>query len=217
VGGGLVAVGRSRSRGSGTGRRELQARSQKPQQQRRQRQRQLDRAHADDYADLSFLDMEKPGLLSTEDLLDFERKGHIFTSGLFTLDEMTILAPLIESAFRKHELAALRQKVSVFFGEDVATSEACNTADRCLELLHQLPPEDIPFLQVFNLWRKEKVIERLVKSRRIASAAAQLLGTKAVRLYQDSSFLKRPGDGCTNWHSDLAMTPLDMNHLVSDL
>ena len=36
-----------------------------------------------------------------------------------------------------------------------------------------------------------------------------------MRLYQDSLFLKRPGDGPTHWHSDLTMAPLDTNAFVT--
>lgn len=36
-----------------------------------------------------------------------------------------------------------------------------------------------------------------------------------VRLYQDSTFYKRPGDGPTRWHSDLNMAPLDCNDFVT--
>lgn len=36
-----------------------------------------------------------------------------------------------------------------------------------------------------------------------------------VRLYQDSTFCKRPGDGPTRWHSDLNMAPLDCNDFVT--
>ena len=36
-----------------------------------------------------------------------------------------------------------------------------------------------------------------------------------MRLYQDSTFCKRPGDGPTRWHSDLNMAPLDCNDFVT--
>ncbi|CAM9250110.1 unnamed protein product, partial [Hapterophycus canaliculatus] len=60
-----------------------------------------------------------------------------------------------------------------------------------------------------------ETIERLVLSPRLAHVAAQLLGCERVRLYQDSTFCKRPGDGPTRWHSDLNMAPLDCNDFVT--
>ena len=37
----------------------------------------------------------------------------------------------------------------------------------------------------------------------------------SVKLYQDSTFCKRPGDGPTRWHSDLNMALLDCNDFVT--
>lgn len=52
----------------------------------------------------------------------------------------------------------------------------------------------------------------------LAGTAADLLGLSSgerLRLYQDSLFVKRSGDGVTNWHTDLAMAPLDTNRFVT--
>lgn len=49
---------------------------------------------------------------------------------------------------------------------------------------------------------------------RFGHVAAQLLGVPRVRLYQDSIFTKRSGDGPTLWHSDLNMAPFDTNDFV---
>lgn len=53
-------------------------------------------------------------------------------------------------------------------------------------------------------------------SRRLARIAAELLGADEnegdrVRLYQSCVFVKPPGFGETNWHSDANMVPLDTN------
>lgn len=52
-------------------------------------------------------------------------------------------------------------------------------------------------------------------SRRLASVAAQLLGERRVRVYQDCVFVKEPGFTPTNWHSDLPISPLDTNSFVT--
>ncbi len=41
------------------------------------------------------------------------------------------------------------------------------------------------------------------------------MGVPEVRLYQDSLFVKRPGDDETLWHMDLATAPLDTNEFVT--
>ena len=63
--------------------------------------------------------------------------------------------------------------------------------------------------------REVPLIRHLVMSKRLAAAAAQLLGVKRVRLYQDCVFLKEPGFTETNWHSDLLLSPLDTNGFVT--
>jgi hypothetical protein len=167
-------------------------------------------------SELDFLDTAGPPLSAAE-VLQFERNGHSLTRNLFSAAEIEQLAPYIVSGFEQLELGALQQKVAVLLGEDAARSDA--TAEDLLELLQQLPPEDIPFLQVFNMWRSPgphmEAVKRLVLSKRLAKHAAELLGCSAVRVYQDSTFVKRCGDGPTNWHSDLNMAPFDTNDMVT--
>jgi hypothetical protein len=58
-------------------------------------------------------------------------------------------------------------------------------------------------------------VAALVRDPRLAATAAALLGAPRLRLYQDCTFVKRPGFGATNWHSDLRMAPLDTNAFVT--
>ena len=37
----------------------------------------------------------------------------------------------------------------------------------------------------------------------------------AVQIYQDALFVKRPGDGPTQWHSDLNIAPFDTNDFIT--
>ncbi len=59
------------------------------------------------------------------------------------------------------------------------------------------------------------MIRDLAFSRRLAGVAAQLLGAKRLRLYQDCVFCKEPGFSETNWHSDASLAPLDTNAFVT--
>lgn len=60
-----------------------------------------------------------------------------------------------------------------------------------------------------------KALEALCASPQLGAVAAQLLAAKRVRLYQSCFFVKEPGMGPTNWHSDLNMVPLDTNQFVT--
>lgn len=152
--------------------------------------------------------------LPAEQLLCFERKGHTVTRGLCSREEVADWGKVIRAAFEKDKLMALRQKVRVLVGKEAY--EHARTVEECEELLEEnVDPEYIPFLQTFNSWRRYQDVRRLALAPRFAHVAAQLLGVRRVRLYQDSTFLKRDGDGPTLWHSDLAMAPFNCNGMVS--
>jgi hypothetical protein len=80
---------------------------------------------------------------------------------------------------------------------------------------------DLPFLQHFNAWRSPDAsrdvptVRGLCLSPYLGRAASMLLDSNTVRLYQDSLFHKRPGDGWTPWHSDARMAPFDTSRMVS--
>jgi ectoine hydroxylase-related dioxygenase (phytanoyl-CoA dioxygenase family) len=67
---------------------------------------------------------------------------------------------------------------------------------------------DRAFLQVMNLWREDDRVRDFVFTRRLARAAAELLGVKGVRLYHDQALYKEPAGGFTPWHADQYYWPL---------
>ncbi|CAN0201491.1 unnamed protein product, partial [Phaeothamnion confervicola] len=189
-----------------------------------------------EYISLAFLEKKLPPL-DDGAVLSFERQGHCSIRQVFSSDEMELLVPSVKAAFAEQELAALQQKVSVYFRES-ALAAARDDPDALRAQLEQLPPEQIPFLQargcggdggggggkeaatVFNLFRSggahSELVRRLVTSKRLAAVASQLLGCDSrVLVYQDSVFVKRPGDGPTRWHSDLNMAPFDTNDFIT--
>lgn len=150
-------------------------------------------------------------------LLRYERKGHVVTRQLIRPEELTPLASPLVAIVEGKRLAALRQRVSVLCpGVDAA---AVKTAAEALRLLQEKGTEPVGFLQIFNLHREASAAadatRELATSPRLAGVAAQLLGTRRVRLYQTCVFVKEPGMAETNWHSDLNMVPLDTNDLVT--
>ena len=71
------------------------------------------------------------------------------------------------------------------------------------------------FLQIFNLWTKDKDIKRLVFSKRLARIASQLMGTEGVRLYHDQALFKEAGGGITPWHADQFYWPLETDKTIT--
>jgi ectoine hydroxylase-related dioxygenase (phytanoyl-CoA dioxygenase family) len=71
------------------------------------------------------------------------------------------------------------------------------------------------FLQVTNLWQRSELVREFVFSRRLARLAAELLGTRAVRLYHDQSLYKEPGGGITPAHADQFYWPLASDRTVT--
>lgn len=156
-------------------------------------------------------------MLRLETLLQFERDGHCTTRSL--VPQLPLDA--IDAAFSSQSLAVHRQKLRVILGEDEAAAAEAHASSDAARLkalrrkLASLPEGAVPFLQGFNLWRGSAEVAALAGSAELAGTAARLLGVERVRLYQDSLFVKRPSDGETHWHSDLAMAPLDTNSFVT--
>jgi hypothetical protein len=71
------------------------------------------------------------------------------------------------------------------------------------------------FLRVYNLWDKHKLAEKFILSERLGRVAADLLGADGVRLYQDQTFYKFPGDGESPLHQDNYAAPLASNQASS--
>lgn len=71
------------------------------------------------------------------------------------------------------------------------------------------------FLQVMNLWTHSEAVQELVCSRRLAQAAADLLGVRGVRLYHDQALYKEPGGGFTPWHADQYYWPFESDRTIT--
>jgi ectoine hydroxylase-related dioxygenase (phytanoyl-CoA dioxygenase family) len=71
------------------------------------------------------------------------------------------------------------------------------------------------FLQVMNLWTRSDVVREFVFGRRLARIAAELMGTRGVRLYHDQALYKEKGGGLTPWHADQYYWPLASTHSIT--
>jgi ectoine hydroxylase-related dioxygenase (phytanoyl-CoA dioxygenase family) len=116
-------------------------------------------------------------------------QGHTVVRGLASPTEVEAFRPAIEAAAREH-------------AERVAPLAERDTYGQA-------------FLQVPNLWRRDRAIQRFVFAPRFAKAAADLLGVNGVRLYHDQALCKEPGGGRTPWHQDQVYWPLDTDRTVT--
>lgn len=76
-------------------------------------------------------------------------------------------------------------------------------------------PVTLPYFQGLNAHRRSGILYELATAPTLGAAAAALLLTPGVRLYQTATFDKSPGatEGTnteTSWHADLGATPLDV-------
>lgn len=71
------------------------------------------------------------------------------------------------------------------------------------------------FLQIFNLWREDEDIRRLVMSKRLGGIASGLMQCTGVRIYHDQALFKEAGGGITPWHADQYYWPLSSDKTIT--
>ncbi|HVT26604.1 MAG TPA: phytanoyl-CoA dioxygenase family protein [Lacipirellulaceae bacterium] len=81
--------------------------------------------------------------------------------------------------------------------------------------LQQRSLYDQAFLQVTNLWTRNQRVRELAFSRRLARIAAELLGTRGVRMWHDQALYKEPSGGFTPWHVDQQYWPMAGPHSIT--
>ena len=67
---------------------------------------------------------------------------------------------------------------------------------------------DQAFIQVCNLWTRSERVRELAFSKRLARIAAELMGTRGVRMWHDQALYKEPSGGFTPWHVDQQYWPM---------
>jgi ectoine hydroxylase-related dioxygenase (phytanoyl-CoA dioxygenase family) len=74
---------------------------------------------------------------------------------------------------------------------------------------------DQAFIQVHNLWTRSERTREFAFSRRLARIAAELMGTRGVRMWHDQALYKEPGGGFTPWHVDQQYWPMASPHSIT--
>jgi hypothetical protein len=148
--------------------------------------------------------------------LDYARRGHAVLRSFLPTHVIHNLRSELLSYVKYNELQAWRQKVEVqltdssdsYYRENARfIAQKMKTINECQDMMESLGLEasDLPFMQHFNVWRNinadAPMTRELCLSSYMAQSASILLDSPTVRLYQDSVFHKRPGDGWTPYHS----------------
>jgi len=153
--------------------------------------------------------------ISLRTQLYYSRNGHAALRSFLAPDLIQQLREDLVEHASSRTLQAYQQKVEVAGSAEMASK--CTTIEECAVALTNagVPADSLPFLQHFNAWKSVATARSVAKSARLAHAAATLLDVPSVRLYQDSIFHKRSGDGPTPWHSDARMAPFDTSKMIT--
>jgi ectoine hydroxylase-related dioxygenase (phytanoyl-CoA dioxygenase family) len=122
-------------------------------------------------------------LLDDETIERFRRDGFVVVAGLLDAGDLD------------------RYRAAVTAGVGARTSEG-------LRPLAERSRYQQSFLQCMNLWEDRPAVRPLTFHPRLGQAAAELLGTRAVRLWHDQALYKEPGGRATDPHQDHAYWPI---------
>ena len=128
--------------------------------------------------------------ISDKEVIYFMRNGHLVKRNLLNPTLLSSILPTVKQLYEQNSITAWNHKVKVTFGKDAPDNL---TVEECQQKLEGVDKADIPFMQLFNLWYSSEDIRNFVLSPVLGKVAAQLLGVDAVRIYQDSLFVKRNG------------------------
>ncbi|MGB5847155.1 MAG: phytanoyl-CoA dioxygenase family protein [Ignavibacteriaceae bacterium] len=71
------------------------------------------------------------------------------------------------------------------------------------------------FLQIENIFLHCQIVKEFVSSQRLGRIAAELLGTRGVRMYHDQALYKEAGGGHTPWHVDQVYWPFSSDKSIT--
>lgn len=133
------------------------------------------------------------------------------------LDQPYYLSPQAIEFYQKNRFIKLKD---VLDSETLAFYEQRITK-KVAELNRQSEPLDSrdtygkAFLQIFNLWREDPAIKKLVFSKRLAGIASALMQVEGVRIYHDQALFKEARGGITPWHADQYYWPLSSDKTIT--
>jgi hypothetical protein len=121
-------------------------------------------------------EMTPETVLSDKEKLRFMRDGHLLKRGLINPGLITdTVAPSLMQLFNQNILTAWKHKLKINLGMDSDATKDLTVAE-CERLLEGVDKEDIPFMQLFNMWYASDDVRSLALSSELGHVAAQLLG-----------------------------------------
>jgi ectoine hydroxylase-related dioxygenase (phytanoyl-CoA dioxygenase family) len=128
-------------------------------------------------------------VVTSKEIAAYQRDGHVCIRGLIDAEALLSYKPAIEeiSAAWRYETRPIEKRET--YGK--------------------------AFLQVHNIWQKNRLCKEIVFAKRFAHAASQLLGVESVRIYHDQTLFKEPEGGHTPWHQDQTYWPLEANSTIT--
>ena len=144
----------------------------------------------------------RDGLLSGSEILEFYESGFLCPGRIFNDNELDALRGLVASVQNRE-----RDEGRVY---DLLDPDLWPDVDE------PRPEGAGPVEFVFNLWRVEPEIRAFVFNPTLARWAAQLIGTRRVRLLEDNVLTKAPESGGElKWHQDFPYWPLAQPNAVT--
>jgi ectoine hydroxylase-related dioxygenase (phytanoyl-CoA dioxygenase family) len=161
----------------------------------------------------SFPQLDRPLSLTSEQITFYQENGFIRLKDVLDADLLTHYRELITDAVRQWSAQAFIGQLRADCGDAFA--------NRMTDLLRNkspAPANDIyaqAFTQRMNLWRQHPAIATLVRSKRLATLAADLMQVSGVRLYHDQALFKEARGGYTPWHVDQFYWPLSSSNTIT--
>jgi len=134
-------------------------------------------------------DIDSPYALTPAQIAQFRADGYIKLKHVLSADVINHYGPIISSEVQR-----------------------LNTMHLPIE---QRDTYNKAFLQVINIWTKNKTVQEFCWGQRLARMAAELLGVRGVRMYHDQALYKEPGGGVTPWHADQYYWPMSSANSVT--
>jgi len=138
---------------------------------------------------MNALKLSQTYTLTTAQISEFQKHGHILLRQVASGDEIVFFRPIIH-------------QVSYKYNSEMRKLEERDTYGKA-------------FLQTTNLWQHDEDVKQFVFAKRFAQLAADLLGVEKVRLYHDQALYKEPKGGYTPWHQDQYYWPLDTDKTIT--
>ncbi len=151
--------------------------------------------------------------LSQAQLERYREQGFIRLEDVLSAQLLARYEAEITRCVRDYSIAGFLEQVARDCGTEVAEAVGAGRANEKTR-----PQPDTyrrAFTQRINLWRRSSLIETLVRSKRLAGIAAELMGVDGVRLYHDQALYKEAHGGHTPWHADQFYWPLSNDNTIT--